>query len=125
MSKSLKCKAGRAENQRETIEKLVAAAKSTGVCIAGAIRRLTIATVDHNVPTADRDKPWPDPLSIQQPPTLSSRRSRRFRGVRTKPIRAAENKYTPIAAVAQLRAIASGAPLSSSVGDNTNMNGIT
>jgi 3-isopropylmalate/(R)-2-methylmalate dehydratase large subunit len=27
---------------------------------------LTIATVDHNVPTADRDKPWPDPLSIQQ-----------------------------------------------------------
>jgi 3-isopropylmalate/(R)-2-methylmalate dehydratase large subunit len=27
---------------------------------------LTIATVDHNVPTADRDKPWPDPLSIEQ-----------------------------------------------------------
>jgi 3-isopropylmalate/(R)-2-methylmalate dehydratase large subunit len=27
---------------------------------------LTIATVDHNVPTKDRDKPWPDPLSIQQ-----------------------------------------------------------
>ena len=27
---------------------------------------LTIATADHNVPTADRDKPWPDPLSIQQ-----------------------------------------------------------
>ncbi len=27
---------------------------------------LTVATVDHNVPTADRNKPWPDPLSIQQ-----------------------------------------------------------
>jgi 3-isopropylmalate/(R)-2-methylmalate dehydratase large subunit len=27
---------------------------------------LTIATVDHNVPTADRDKVWPDPLSIEQ-----------------------------------------------------------
>jgi 3-isopropylmalate/(R)-2-methylmalate dehydratase large subunit len=27
---------------------------------------LTLATVDHNVPTADRDKVWPDPLSIQQ-----------------------------------------------------------
>ena len=27
---------------------------------------LTVATVDHNVPTSDRDKPWPDPLSVQQ-----------------------------------------------------------
>ncbi|HEX5139802.1 MAG TPA: 3-isopropylmalate dehydratase large subunit [Dehalococcoidia bacterium] len=27
---------------------------------------LTLATVDHNVPTLDRDKPWPDPLSIEQ-----------------------------------------------------------
>jgi len=27
---------------------------------------LTMATVDHNVPTADRDKPNPDPLSAQQ-----------------------------------------------------------
>jgi 3-isopropylmalate/(R)-2-methylmalate dehydratase large subunit len=27
---------------------------------------LTLVTVDHNVPTVDRDKPWPDPLSIQQ-----------------------------------------------------------
>src|SRR5690606_4290204 len=26
---------------------------------------LTLATVDHNVPTADRDKPWTDPLSAQ------------------------------------------------------------
>jgi 3-isopropylmalate/(R)-2-methylmalate dehydratase large subunit len=33
-----------------------------------SVRRpdLTIATVDHNVPTADRDKPWPDPLSVEQ-----------------------------------------------------------
>jgi len=27
---------------------------------------LTLATVDHNVPTIDRDKPWADPLSVQQ-----------------------------------------------------------
>jgi 3-isopropylmalate/(R)-2-methylmalate dehydratase large subunit len=27
---------------------------------------LTLATVDHNVPTADRDRPWTDPLSVQQ-----------------------------------------------------------
>src|SRR5688500_2731424 len=33
---------------------------------------LTIATADHNVPTADRDKVWPDPLSIQQVQVLSS-----------------------------------------------------
>ncbi len=32
---------------------------------------LTIATVDHNVPTSDRDKPWPDPLSIQQVEVLT------------------------------------------------------
>jgi 3-isopropylmalate/(R)-2-methylmalate dehydratase large subunit len=31
---------------------------------------LTLATVDHNVPTADRDKPWIDPLSVQQVETL-------------------------------------------------------
>jgi 3-isopropylmalate/(R)-2-methylmalate dehydratase large subunit len=31
---------------------------------------LTLATVDHNVPTADRDKPWVDPLSVQQVETL-------------------------------------------------------
>ena len=31
---------------------------------------LTLATVDHNVPTIDRDKPWEDPLSIQQVETL-------------------------------------------------------
>src|SRR3972149_5334724 len=43
--------------------------------IAGRrVRRpaLTIATADHNVPTTDRDKPWPDPLSIQQVDVLSS-----------------------------------------------------
>src|SRR3954466_10583916 len=35
---------------------------------ARKVRRpeLTIATADHNVPTRDRDKLWPDPLSIQQ-----------------------------------------------------------
>jgi 3-isopropylmalate/(R)-2-methylmalate dehydratase large subunit len=32
---------------------------------------LTIATVDHNVPTIDRDKPWPDPLSVQQVEVLT------------------------------------------------------
>ncbi len=31
---------------------------------------LTLATVDHNVPTRDRDKPWTDPLSVQQVETL-------------------------------------------------------
>ena len=31
---------------------------------------LTLATVDHNVPTRDRDKPWTDPLAIQQVETL-------------------------------------------------------
>jgi 3-isopropylmalate/(R)-2-methylmalate dehydratase large subunit len=31
---------------------------------------LTLATVDHNVPTIDRDKPWTDPLSVQQVETL-------------------------------------------------------
>jgi len=31
---------------------------------------LTLATVDHNVPTVDRDRPWVDPLSVQQVETL-------------------------------------------------------
>jgi 3-isopropylmalate/(R)-2-methylmalate dehydratase large subunit len=31
---------------------------------------LTLATVDHNVPTIDRDKEWLDPLSTQQVETL-------------------------------------------------------
>ncbi|MGH2632501.1 MAG: aconitase family protein, partial [Tepidiformaceae bacterium] len=40
-----------------------------GLRLAGRkVRRpeLTIATVDHNVPTIDRDKPWTDELSVQQ-----------------------------------------------------------
>ncbi len=40
-----------------------------GLRLAGrTVRRpdLTLATVDHNVPTIDRDKPWTDPLSVQQ-----------------------------------------------------------
>ena len=40
-----------------------------GLRLAGRkVRRpdLTLATVDHNVPTLDRDKPWTDPLSVQQ-----------------------------------------------------------
>jgi 3-isopropylmalate/(R)-2-methylmalate dehydratase large subunit len=44
-----------------------------GLRLAGRrVRRpdLTLATVDHNVPTADRDKPWTDPLSVQQVETL-------------------------------------------------------
>jgi 3-isopropylmalate/(R)-2-methylmalate dehydratase large subunit len=42
--------------------------------IAGRkVRRpeLTLLTVDHNVPTIDRDKPWTDPLSVQQVETLN------------------------------------------------------
>src|SRR3990167_8509517 len=44
-----------------------------GLRLAGrTVRRpdLTLATVDHNVPTADRDRPWADPLSVQQVETL-------------------------------------------------------
>jgi 3-isopropylmalate/(R)-2-methylmalate dehydratase large subunit len=40
-----------------------------GLRLAGRqVRRpdLTLATVDHNVPTIGRDQPWTDPLSIQQ-----------------------------------------------------------
>jgi 3-isopropylmalate/(R)-2-methylmalate dehydratase large subunit len=40
-----------------------------GLRLAGRqVRRpdLTLATVDHNVPTVGRDQPWTDPLSIQQ-----------------------------------------------------------
>ena len=32
---------------------------------------LTLLTVDHNVPTIDRDKPWPDPLSVAQVAAIS------------------------------------------------------
>jgi 3-isopropylmalate/(R)-2-methylmalate dehydratase large subunit len=40
---------------------------------ARPVRRpdLTVATPDHNVPTRDRDKVWPDPLSIQQVEVLT------------------------------------------------------
>ena len=44
-----------------------------GLRLAGRkVRRpnLTLATVDHNIPTAGRDKPWTDPLSVQQVETL-------------------------------------------------------
>ena len=34
-------------------------------------RDLTLLTVDHNVPTIDRDKPWPDPLSVAQVAAIS------------------------------------------------------
>ncbi len=40
-----------------------------GLRLAGRpVRRpdLTLATVDHNVPTLGRDQPWTDPLSVQQ-----------------------------------------------------------
>jgi 3-isopropylmalate/(R)-2-methylmalate dehydratase large subunit len=46
-----------------------------GLRLAGRkVRRpdLTIATVDHNVPTLDRDKPWTDQLSIQQVEALKT-----------------------------------------------------
>jgi len=44
-----------------------------GLRLAGRqVRRpdLTLATVDHNVPTKDRDRAWPDPLSTRQVETL-------------------------------------------------------
>ncbi len=44
-----------------------------GLRLAGrTVRRpeLTLATVDHNVPTRDRDKEWTDPLSVQQVQSL-------------------------------------------------------
>jgi 3-isopropylmalate/(R)-2-methylmalate dehydratase large subunit len=40
-----------------------------GLRLAGRrVRRpdLTLATPDHNVPTRDRERPWPDPLSVAQ-----------------------------------------------------------
>src|SRR5262245_21643340 len=46
-----------------------------GLRMAGRkVRRpdLTLVTVDHNVPTTDRDKPWPDPLSVQQVEVLET-----------------------------------------------------
>ena len=45
-----------------------------GLRLAGRrVRRpdLTLATPDHNVPTRDRDRPWPDPLSTRQVEVLT------------------------------------------------------
>ncbi|HXK32732.1 MAG TPA: 3-isopropylmalate dehydratase large subunit [Dehalococcoidia bacterium] len=51
------------------VHEVTSAQAFEGLRLAGRrVRRpdLTLATVDHNVPTADRDKPWPDPLSVAQ-----------------------------------------------------------
>jgi len=55
------------------VHEVTSAQAFEGLRLAGRkVRRpdLTLATVDHNVPTADRDKEWPDPLSTQQVETL-------------------------------------------------------
>src|SRR5678815_3090786 len=51
------------------VHEVTSAQAFEGLRLAGRkVRRpdLTLATVDHNVPTRDRDKPWTDPLSVQQ-----------------------------------------------------------
>src|SRR4051812_48540686 len=51
------------------VHEVTSAQAFEGLRMAGIkVRRpdLTLATVDHNVPTADRDKPWSDLLSVQQ-----------------------------------------------------------
>jgi 3-isopropylmalate/(R)-2-methylmalate dehydratase large subunit len=55
------------------VHEVTSAQAFEGLRLAGRkVRRpdLTLATVDHNVPTRDRDKPWPDPLSTQQVDTI-------------------------------------------------------
>jgi len=55
------------------VHEVTSAQAFEGLRLAGRkVRRpdLTQATVDHNIPTIDRDKPWTDPLSIQQVETL-------------------------------------------------------
>ncbi len=55
------------------IHEVTSAQAFEGLRLAGRhVRRpdLTLATVDHNVPTKDRDREWPDPLSVQQVDTL-------------------------------------------------------
>ena len=55
------------------VHEVTSAQAFEGLRVAGrSVRRpdLTLATVDHNVPTIDRDKPWPDPLSVQQVETI-------------------------------------------------------
>ncbi|HEY8172369.1 MAG TPA: 3-isopropylmalate dehydratase large subunit, partial [Dehalococcoidia bacterium] len=51
------------------VHEVTSAQAFEGLRLAGRkVRRpeLTLATVDHNVPTIDRDREWPDPLSVQQ-----------------------------------------------------------
>jgi len=51
------------------VHEVTSAQAFEGLRLAGhRVRRpdLTFATVDHNVPTIDRDKPWADELSVQQ-----------------------------------------------------------
>jgi len=51
------------------VHEVTSAQAFEGLRLAGRkVRRpdLTLATADHNVPTLDRDKPWTDPLSVQQ-----------------------------------------------------------
>jgi 3-isopropylmalate/(R)-2-methylmalate dehydratase large subunit len=55
------------------VHEVTSAQAFEGLRLAGRrLRRpdLTLATVDHNVPTRDRDKEWEDPLSVQQVETL-------------------------------------------------------
>src|SRR6478609_4669896 len=55
------------------VHEVTSAQAFEGLRLAGRkVRRpeLTLATVDHNVPTRDREKPWPDELSVQQVETL-------------------------------------------------------
>jgi len=56
------------------VHEVTSAQAFEGLRLAGRkVRRpdLTLLTVDHNVPTIDRDKPWPDPLSVQQVEAIS------------------------------------------------------
>jgi 3-isopropylmalate/(R)-2-methylmalate dehydratase large subunit len=55
------------------VHEVTSAQAFEGLRLAGRkVRRpdLTLATVDHNVPTRDRDKPWPDALSTKQVETI-------------------------------------------------------
>jgi 3-isopropylmalate/(R)-2-methylmalate dehydratase large subunit len=56
------------------VHEVTSAQAFDGLRLAGRnVRRpdLTLLTVDHNVPTADRDKPWSDPLSVAQVAAIS------------------------------------------------------
>src|SRR5437764_3529073 len=51
------------------VHEVTSAQAFEGLRLSGRkVRRpdLTLATADHNVPTRDREREWPDPLSIQQ-----------------------------------------------------------